>query len=60
MHPTYPPYIPWLHTPRLRLGVTTVAEDIWVHILLLGVVYPIHRSNKVFGYTERFFMLFFL
>ena len=41
MHPIYPP-LPWLHTPRLRLGVTTVAEDIWVHILLLGVVYPIH------------------
>ena len=40
MHPIYPP-LPWLHTPRLRLGVTTVAEDIWVHILLLGVVYPI-------------------
>ena len=42
MHPIYPP-LPWLHTPRLRLGVTTIAEDIWVHILLLGVVYPIHR-----------------
>ncbi len=40
MHPVYPP-LPWLHTPRLRLGVTTVAEDIWVHILLVGVVYPI-------------------
>ena len=33
--------LPWLHTPRLRLRVTTVAEDIWVHILLVGVVYPI-------------------
>ncbi len=43
MHPIYPP-LPWGHTPRLRLGVTTVAEDIWVHILLLGVVYPIRRS----------------
>ncbi len=41
MHPIYPP-LQWLHTPRLRLGVNTVAEDIWVHILLLGVVYPIH------------------
>ncbi len=30
-----------IHTPRLRLGVITVAEDIWVHILLVGVVYPI-------------------
>ncbi len=25
MHPVYPP-LPWLHTPWLRLGVTTVAE----------------------------------
>ncbi len=39
MHPVYPP-LPWLHTAWLRLGVTTVAEDIWVHILLVGVVYP--------------------
>ncbi len=30
-----------LHTPRLRFGVTMVAENIWVHILLLGAVYPI-------------------
>ena len=44
MHPIYPP-LPWLHTPRLRLGVTTVAEDIWVHILLLGVVYPIRNGT---------------
>ncbi len=27
MHPVYPP-LPWLHTPWLRLGVTTVAEYI--------------------------------
>ncbi len=40
MHPAYPT-LPWLHTPCLRLRVTTVAEDIWVHILLVGVVYPI-------------------
>ncbi len=38
MHPVYTP-LPWLHTPRLRLGVTTVAEDIWVHILFVGVVF---------------------
>ncbi len=46
-HPVYP-LLPWLHTPRLRLGVTTVAEDIWVHILLVGVVYPIlvHLGRK--------------
>ena len=57
MHPIYPP-LPWLHTPRLRLGVTTVAEDIWVHILLLGVVYPIQIPVAVaiceidlFGHT---------
>ncbi len=28
MYPVYSP-LPWLHTPRLRLGVTIVAEDIW-------------------------------
>ncbi len=39
--PVYPP-LQSLHTPRLPLGVTTVAEDIWVHILLVGVVYAIH------------------
>ena len=50
MHPIYPP-LPWLHTPRLRLGVTTVAEDIWVHILLLGVVYPIPLKNV--GMVDR-------
>ena len=42
MHPIYPP-IPWLLRGRAEGYVTTVAEDIWVHILLLGVVYPIHK-----------------
>ncbi len=27
MHPVYSLLL-WLHTPRLRLGVTTIAEDI--------------------------------
>ncbi len=42
MHPVYPPLL-WLHRycGYIPLGVTTVAEDIWVHILLVGVVYPI-------------------
>ena len=51
MHPIYPP-LPWLHTPRLRLGVTMVAEDIWVHILLLGVVYPILLSPDLDDASE--------
>ena len=49
IHPIYPP-LPWLDTPRLRLGVTTVAEDIWVRILLLGVVYPIHVMHIILEY----------
>ncbi len=49
MHPIYPPLL-WLHTPRLRLGVTTVTEDTWVHILLLGVVYPIHNLIIIMMY----------
>ncbi len=53
MHPVYPP-LPWLHTPRLRLGVTTVAEDIWVHILLVGVVYPTYY----YTYTSLQYKLF--
>ncbi len=28
-----------------------VAEDIWVNILLLGVVYPIHSGYRVFSYN---------
>ncbi len=50
MHPVYP-LLPWLHTPRLRLGVTTVAEDIWVHILFVGVVYPIQIRNEIFKWV---------
>ena len=42
------PPLPWLHTPWLRLGVTMVAEDIWVHILLVGVVYSISLIPVLF------------
>ncbi len=49
MHPAYPPLL-WLHTPRLRLRVTTVAEDIWVHILKpIKHLFYCMRNNYNFG-----------
>ena len=40
MHPEYPPWMQFLSLGYAS-GKTATAEDIWVHILLLGVVYPI-------------------